>query len=90
MIIDRGEGKKGGEGWLHASLVIIAMDGNDNRNGNCLSKIGVGQGKRREAIERWVCFFHAVLLCYCFVAHLFQCRSIDFCHCQRVLLLPSW
>ncbi len=28
------------------------MDGDDNRNGDCLSKIGVGQG-----IERWVFFF---------------------------------
>ncbi len=52
------------------------MDGNDNRNGNCLSKIGVEQGKRIEGIERWVCFFHAVLFCYCFLAYLFQCRSI--------------
>ncbi len=32
------------------------MDGNDNCNGNCLSKKGVGQGKRRGGIERWVCF----------------------------------
>ncbi len=36
------------------------MDGNDNHNGDCLSKKGVGQGKRREGIERWVWFFHAV------------------------------
>ncbi len=42
------------------------MDGDDNRNSDCLSKIGVGQGNRREGIERWVCFFHAVLFCYFF------------------------
>ena len=71
MIIDGGGGKGGGEGWLHASLAVNAMDGDDNCNGNCLSKIGVGQGKRREGIERWVCFFHAVLFCYCFLAYLF-------------------
>ncbi len=90
MIIDGGGGKGGGgEGWLHPSLAVIAMDGNDNCNGDCLSKTGVGQGKRREGIERWVCFFHAVLFCYCFFAYLFQCRSIDFCRCRCVLLLPS-
>ncbi len=50
------------------------MDGNDNHNGDCLSKKGVGQGKRREGIERWVYFFHAVLFCYCLLAYLFQCR----------------
>jgi hypothetical protein len=55
-----GEGGRGGEGWLHALLAVIAMDGNDNHNGDCLSKKGVGQGKRREGIERWVWFFHAV------------------------------
>jgi hypothetical protein len=54
------------------------MDGNDNHNVDCLSKKGVGQGKRSGGIERWVCFFHAVLFCYCFLAYLFQCRSIDF------------
>jgi hypothetical protein len=75
MIIDRGGGEGGGEGWLHVSLAVVAMDGDDNCNGDCLRKKGVGQGKRREGIERWVCFFHAVLFCYCFLANLFQCRS---------------
>jgi hypothetical protein len=42
------------------------MDGDDNCNGDCLSKKGAEQGKRREGIERWVCFFRAVLFCYCF------------------------
>jgi hypothetical protein len=90
MIIDGGGGKGGWKGWLHALLAVIAMDGNDNCNGYCLSKIGVGQGRRREGIERLVCFFHAVLFCYCFFAYRFQCRSIDFCCCCCVLLLPSW
>jgi hypothetical protein len=90
MMIDGGGGKGGGEGWLHASLAVVAMDGDDNRNGDCLSKKGFGQGKRREGIERWVCFFHAVLFFYCFLAYLFQCRSIDFCCCRCVLLSPSW
>jgi hypothetical protein len=90
MIIDRGGGKGVGKVWLQASLVVVAMDGDDNRNGDCLSKKGVGQGKRRKGIERWVSFFHAVLFCYCFLAYIFQCRSIDFCRCRCVLLLPSW
>ncbi len=52
MIIDGGGRKGGGEGWLHASLAVVAMDSNHNWDGNCLSKIGVGQGKRKEGIER--------------------------------------
>ena len=51
MIIDGEGGKGGGEGWLHTLLAVVAMDGNDNCNGDCLSKKGVGQGKRREGIE---------------------------------------
>jgi hypothetical protein len=47
----------GGAGWLHVSLAVIRMDGNDNCNGNCLSKKGVGRGKRTGGIERWVCFY---------------------------------
>ncbi len=70
MMIDRGGGEGGGEGWLHALLAVIATDGNDNCNGDCLSKKGVGQGTRRKGIERWVCFFHAVLFCYCFLVYL--------------------
>jgi hypothetical protein len=84
----RGGGKGGWEGWLHALLAIVTMDGDDYRNGDCLSKMGVEQRIRREGIERWVCFFHAVLFCYCFFAYLFECRSIDFCRCRCVLLLP--
>ncbi len=48
---------RGGEGRPHASLAVVGMDGNDIHNGNCLSKKGVGQGKMRGGIERWVCFF---------------------------------
>jgi hypothetical protein len=47
----------GGGSWLHALLAIVAMDGDDNCNGDCLSKKGDEQGIRREEIERWVCFF---------------------------------
>ncbi len=82
--------RRGGGGWLHGLLAIVAMDGDDNCNADCLSKKGVEQGIRREGIERWVCFFHAVLFCYCFLAYLFQCRSIDFYRCRCMLLLPSW
>ena len=34
------------------------MDGDDNRNGDCLSKIGVGQGKKgeKELKDGFVCF----------------------------------
>ncbi len=47
IIIEGGGRKGGGEGWQHTLLAVVAMDGNDNRNGDCLSKKGVGQGKRR-------------------------------------------
>jgi hypothetical protein len=80
----------GGRGLAAMLLVVVAMDGYDNCNGDCLSKNGFGQGKKKGGIERWVCFFYAVLFCYCFLAYLFQCRSIDFCHCCCVLLLPLW
>ncbi len=40
------------------------MDGDDNCNGNCLSKNSVGQRKRTGGIERWVCFF---MLSYFFI-----------------------
>ncbi len=46
----------GGEGWPHVLLVVVRMDGDDNRNGDCLSRRGVGQEKRTGGIERWVCF----------------------------------
>ncbi len=71
-----GEGGRGGEGWLHALLAVVAMDGDDNRNGHCLSKKGVEQGKRTEGIERWVCSFHAVLFCYCFLLIFFNAGQL--------------
>ncbi len=49
--------RRGGGGWLHALLAVVAMDSDDNRNCDCLRKKGVEQGIRREGIERWVCFF---------------------------------
>jgi hypothetical protein len=41
-------------------LAVVAMDGDDNCNGDCLIKKGVEQGKRREGIER--CFFFSCCL----------------------------
>jgi hypothetical protein len=63
---------------MHALLAVIGMDGDDNLNGDCLSEKGVGQGKRRGGIERWVCFFMLSYFVIGFLAYLFQCRSIDF------------
>ncbi len=54
------------------------MDGNDDCNGNCLSKKrGWTREKERGDLKMGL-FFHAILFCYCFLAFLFQCRSIDF------------
>ncbi len=47
----------GGRGLAACVAVVVGMDGNDNLNGNCLSKKRVGQGKRRGGIERWIHFF---------------------------------
>ncbi len=33
---------RGEEGRPHLSLPVVGMDGNDNQNGNCLSKKGAG------------------------------------------------
>jgi hypothetical protein len=55
-----------GEGRLHASLAIARLDGNDNRNGNCLSKKrGWTREKERGNLKMGL-FFHAVLFCYRF------------------------
>ncbi len=68
----------GREGRPHASLEITGLDGDDNCNGNCLSKKkGLGKGKWEGNLKMGF-FFHAVLFCYCFFAFLFQCRLIDF------------
>jgi hypothetical protein len=53
------------------------MDGDDNCNGDCLSIKGVGQGKRRGGIKKWVCFLMLSYLLL-FFGYLFQCRLIDF------------
>ncbi len=68
----------GGEGRQHASLVIAGLDGTDYRNGDCFSKKrGWTREKKRGNLKMGL-FFHAVLFCYCFLAFLFQCGSIDF------------
>ncbi len=68
----------GGEGRPHASLAIAGLDGNDKRNGDCLiKKRGWTREKERGNLKMGL-FFYAVLFCYCFLAFLFQCRSIDF------------
>jgi hypothetical protein len=68
----------GGEGRPHASLAIAGLDGNDYRNGDCLSKKrGWTRDKERGNLKMGL-VFHAVLCCYCFLAFLFQCRLIDF------------
>jgi hypothetical protein len=67
----------GGEGRPQATLVIAGLDGNDNRNGDCLSKKrGWTREKKRGNLKMGL-FFYAVLFCYCFVAFFFQCRLID-------------
>ncbi len=35
--------RRGGDSWLHALLAIVAMDGDDNCNGDCLSKKGLNE-----------------------------------------------
>jgi hypothetical protein len=52
----------GGEGWPHASLAIVGMDGNDDCNGDCLSKKGVGQGKRRGELKDGFVFSCCLIL----------------------------
>jgi hypothetical protein len=54
------------------------LDGNDDRNGDCLSKKrGWTREKERGNLKMGL-FFHAVLFCYCYLAFLFKCRLIDF------------
>jgi hypothetical protein len=56
----------GGEGRPHVLLAIARLDGNDNRNGNCLSKKrGWTREKERGNLKMGL-FFLAVLFCYCF------------------------
>ncbi len=68
----------GGEIRPHVSLAIAGLDGNDNCNGNCLSKKrGWTREKERGNLKIGL-FFHAVLFCYSFLTFLFQCQLIDF------------
>ncbi len=68
----------GREGRPHASLAITGLDGNDNCNGDCLSKKrGWTREKERGNLKMGLSF-HAVLFCYCFLFFIFQCRLIDF------------
>ncbi len=68
----------GGEGRPHASLAIAGLDGDDNRNGNCLSKKrGWTREKERGNLKIGL-FFHAVLFSFSIAAFFFQCRLIDF------------
>jgi hypothetical protein len=66
-----------GEGWPHASLAVVVMDGDDNRSGNCLRKKGVGQGKRRGGLKDGF-DFSCCLILLLFFGLPFQCRLIDF------------
>ncbi len=62
----------GGYGRLHASLAIAGLDGDDNCNGDCLSKKrGWTREKERGNLKMGLCF-HAVLFCYCFLLFFFN------------------
>ncbi len=68
----------GREGRPHASLAIAGLDGNDNRNGNCLNKKRGWTREKDRGNSKMGLFFHAVIFCYCYLAFIFQCRLIDF------------
>jgi hypothetical protein len=63
----------GGEGWPHALLAVVRMDGNGNLNGVCLLDKGKVEGELKDGFVFSYC---PILLL--FLAYLFQCRSIDF------------
>jgi hypothetical protein len=90
----RGGGKGGWEGWLHALLAVVAMNGDDNRNGDCLSKKGVEQGKRREGIERWVCLFSCCLILLLFFGLSFSMQVNWFLplllHAAVTIVVKKW
>ncbi len=52
------------------------MDSNGNCNCNCLSKKGIGQGKGREGIERWVFFSCCLILLLFFLLTLFNAGQL--------------
>ncbi len=53
------------------------MDGNDNLNGNCLSKKGLDKGKGKGELKDGF-VFSCCLILLLFLAYLFECRLIDF------------
>ncbi len=57
MIIDRGGRKGVGESWLHVLLVAVAMDGDDNCNGDCLSKKELDKEKGEKEFKDGFVFF---------------------------------
>jgi hypothetical protein len=67
----------GGEGRPPSSLALAGLDGDDNRNGNCLSKKRLDKGKGEEGFNDGFVFSCRLILLL-FLAFLFQCRSIDF------------
>ncbi len=56
----------GGEGRPHASLAITGLDGDDNCNGNCLSKKRGWTREKERGNSKMGLFFHAILFCYYF------------------------
>ncbi len=76
----------GGEGWPHAPLPVVGMDGDGNGNCNYLRENGVGQGRGREEIIRWVYFFMLSYFVIDFLAYAFQCRWTDFVSISSQLL----
>ncbi len=58
----------GREGRLHASLAIAGLDGNDNCNGNCLSKKKDWTREKEKGNLKMGLFFHAVFFCYFILA----------------------
>ncbi len=55
------------------------MDGNDNYNGNCLSKKkGLDKGKGEGEFKDGFVFSCCLILLLFFLVFLFQCRLIDF------------
>jgi hypothetical protein len=71
-------------------LAVTGMDGNDNRYGNCLSKKGVGQGKRTGGIERWVCFFMLSYFVIVFWLTFFNAGQLISAVIAACCKLPSW
>ncbi len=52
------------------------MDGNDNRNGDCLSKKGVGQGKKEGELKDGFVFFMLSYFVIVFLLTLFNAGQL--------------